>query len=199
MRHTIAVLVLATWLCPLPALAQGKLNVMTTTEDLASIARDIGGDRVAVEALAKGYQDPHFVEAKPSFIKLQKADVLVAVGRDLEIGWLPPLTTQSRNAKIQPGGSGYLDASLTAQILELPQGQNHTRDGRRAPARQSALLARPRERQADRQGDGRQVQLELRARARAYFEQRLASFVSRLDEAEKRWLGSWLRSRARRS
>src|SRR3984893_8913214 len=83
-----------------PAVAQGKLNVITTTEDLASIAREIGGDRITVESLAKGYQDPHFVEAKPSFIlKLQKADVLVCVGRELEIGWLPPLLQQSRTPK----------------------------------------------------------------------------------------------------
>ena len=66
---------------------------------------------MSVEALAKGYQDPHFVEAKPSFVlKLHSADLLVVVGRELEIGWLPPLITQSRNAKIQPGGQGYLDA-----------------------------------------------------------------------------------------
>lgn len=85
MRRIIAVLALfATWALPLTALAQGKLSVMTTTEDLASIASEVGGDRVAVESMAKGYQDPHFVEAKPSFIlKLQKAEVLVAVGRDL--------------------------------------------------------------------------------------------------------------------
>src|SRR6185436_5588250 len=66
----------------------------------------------------------HFVEAKPSFIlKLAKADLLVVVGRELEIGWLPPLTQQSRNAKVQPGAEGYLDASLHARILETPQGQ----------------------------------------------------------------------------
>src|SRR4051812_24818627 len=83
--------------------AQGKLNVMTTTEDLAAIAREVGGDHIAVESIARGYQDPHFVEAKPSFIlKLQRAELLVAVGRELEIGWLPPLIQQSRNAKIQP-------------------------------------------------------------------------------------------------
>src|SRR5215469_14321239 len=81
--------------------AQSKLNVITTIEDLAAITREIGGDRVNVEAIAKGYQDPHFVEAKPSFIlKLQKADLLIAVGRELEIGWLPPLMQQSRNNKI---------------------------------------------------------------------------------------------------
>ena len=104
------------------ASAQGKLNVMTTTEDLAAIARDIGGDRVTVDSIAKGYQDPHFVEAKPSFIlKLQKADVLILVGRELEIGWLPPLIQQSRNSKVQVGADGYVDASLKARILEVPQ------------------------------------------------------------------------------
>ena len=81
---TIAALVaLAT-----PVLAQGKLTVMTTTEDLASIAREVGGDRITVDSIAKGYQDPHFVEAKPSFIlRLQKADLLIAVG-------LPALATR---------------------------------------------------------------------------------------------------------
>src|SRR5437870_2453917 len=119
----IVVLLLAV-LAASPARAQGKLNVVASTEDLASIAREVGGDRITVEAIARGYQDPHFVEAKPSFIlKLQRADLLIAVGRELEIGWLPPLIQQSRNGKIQPGGDGYLDASLQAQILEIPTGQ----------------------------------------------------------------------------
>ena len=106
------------------ALAQSKLNVIAATEDLASIGREIGGDRISIEAIARGYQDPHFVEAKPSFIlKLQRADLLIVVGRELEIGWLPPLIQQSRNGKIQPGAEGYLDASLSASILEIPTGQ----------------------------------------------------------------------------
>src|SRR5207248_3338511 len=101
-----------------------KLNVMTSTEDLASICREVAGDRASVDFIARGYQDPHFVEAKPSFIlKLQRADLLVVVGRELEIGWLPPLIQQSRNGKIQVGADGYLDASLKARILEVPQGQ----------------------------------------------------------------------------
>src|SRR6195256_6195672 len=104
--------------------ARAALNVITTTEDLASIAREVGGDKIKVESLSRGYQDPHFVEAKPSFVfKLNKADLLVVVGRELEIGWLPPLITQARNAKIQPGADGYLDASLNAKILEIPTGQ----------------------------------------------------------------------------
>src|SRR6186997_2165581 len=106
------------------AFAQSKLTVVTTTEDLAAIGREIGGDRITIESIARGYQDPHFVEAKPSFIlKLQRADLLVVVGRELEIGWLPPLLTQSRNGRIQAGAAGYLDVSLGATILEVPTGQ----------------------------------------------------------------------------
>src|SRR5205085_11095981 len=106
------------------ARAQGKLNVVATTEDLASIGREVGGDRISIESIARGYQDPHFVEAKPSFIlKLQRADLLIVVGRQLEIGWLPPLITQSRNSRIQPGAEGYLDASLQVEIMDLPTGQ----------------------------------------------------------------------------
>src|SRR5438105_6723981 len=100
-----------------------KLNVITATTDLAALAQEVGGDKIDVESVAKGYQDPHFVEAKPSFLlKLRHADLLIVVGLDLEIGWLPPLITQSGNPKIQPASAGYLDASQFAEILEKPQG-----------------------------------------------------------------------------
>src|SRR5215475_10472176 len=106
------------------AFAQGKLNVVATTEDLGALAREVGGDKVTVTSLAKGYQDPHFVDPKPSFIlAVSKADVLIVVGRELEIGWLPPLLSSSRNSKIQPGAKGYLDASMNVRILELPTGE----------------------------------------------------------------------------
>src|SRR5947207_15892231 len=120
----LSLLTVAALMVAAAASAQSKLTVITSTEDLASIGREVGGDRISIEALARGYQDPHFVEAKPSFIlKLQRTDLLIVVGRELEIGWLPPLIQQSRNARIQPGAEGYLDASLQAQILELPTGQ----------------------------------------------------------------------------
>src|SRR5260221_11081414 len=108
----------------LPSVAEAKkLKVITTLTDLASLKQEVGGDKVDVESLAKGYQDPQFVEPKPSFLlKLRNADLLVLVGLELEIGWLPPLITQSGNGKIQPGGQGYLDASQFAEILEIPQG-----------------------------------------------------------------------------
>jgi zinc/manganese transport system substrate-binding protein len=171
-----------------PAGAQGKLNVMATTEDLASIGREIGGDHVTIESIARGYQDPHFVEAKPSFIlKLQKADVLIVVGKELEIGWLPPLIQQSRNAKVQPGADGYLDASVNAQILEMPTGQITRAMGDVHPLGNPHYWLDPE--------NGKKIGKEiadkfsqLRPNDRAYFEQRLADFTSRLDAAEKRWL-----------
>src|SRR5213083_2445514 len=104
--------------------AAAAVRVVTTTADLAALAQEVGGDKVVVVGLAKGYQDPHFVDPKPSFIlEVSRADLLIVVGRELEIGWLPPLITSSRNAKVQPGGNGYLEASLNVKILEIPTGQ----------------------------------------------------------------------------
>src|SRR6266567_4370721 len=96
----------------LPAASEAKkLNVVTATTDMATLAQEVGGDRISVESIARGYQDPHFVEAKPSFLlKLRQADLLIIVGLQLEIGWLPPLITQSGNPRIQVSAPGYLDA-----------------------------------------------------------------------------------------
>ncbi|MEK7348729.1 MAG: metal ABC transporter substrate-binding protein [Candidatus Eisenbacteria bacterium] len=100
--------------------AGGRLQVVTTTQDLASIAAQIGGDRIAVEPLAKGYQDPHFVDAKPSYLlKLRKADLFIQVGRELEVGWAPGLINNARNNRIRPGAPGFLDASANVNILEV--------------------------------------------------------------------------------
>jgi zinc/manganese transport system substrate-binding protein len=104
--------------------AQSKLRVVTSLQDFASIAAAIGGDRVDTLPLAKGYQDPHFVDAKPSFVlQLSRADLLIAAGLELEIGYLPPLIDQSRNDKIHPGNLGYLDASIGCDILQRPTTQ----------------------------------------------------------------------------
>ncbi len=167
--------------------ARAALKVVTTTEDLAALTREIGGDKVAVEALARGYQDPHFVEAKPSFIlKLHAADLLVVVGRELEIGWLPPLITQSRNARIQVGAEGYLDASLTARILEIPTGQITRAMGDVHP------LGNPHYWLGSDNGRrvAKAVQEKLAALTgsdAAYFAARYADFDRRLTEAERRW------------
>ena len=167
--------------------AAGPLNVITTTEDLAAIAREVGGDKVKVESLSRGYQDPHFVEAKPSFVlKLNKADLLIAVGRELEIGWPPPLVTQSRNSKIQLGGDGYLDASLTARILEVPTGQITRAMGDVHPLGNPHYWLDPE--------NGKRIAKEIEAKLSAldranaaYFAQREEDFEKRLSAAEKGW------------
>jgi ABC-type Zn uptake system ZnuABC Zn-binding protein ZnuA len=105
------------------AVAGGKLNVVTTLTDFADIAKQIGGDKVEAFAIAKGYQDPHFVDPKPSYIiKLQKADLFVHGGMDLESGWVPPLLEGARNANILLGARGNLDASQGMRLLEIPGG-----------------------------------------------------------------------------
>src|SRR5689334_18163996 len=188
MKTKIAALAAFVVLLASSARAQGKLNVITTTEDLASIAREVGGDHINVESIARGYQDPHFVEAKPSFIlKLQKADLLIVVGRELEIGWLPPLIQQSRNGKIQPGAEGYLDASLTAQILEIPTGQITRAMGDVHPLGNPHYWTDPENGKRIAKAIAEKLE-QLRPNDRAYFEQRLADFTTRLDAAEKRWL-----------
>ena len=170
-----------------PGMARAQLRVVTTTEDLASLTREVGGDRVAVESLSSGTQDPHFVEPKPSLLlKLNRAALLIAVGRELESAWLPPLLTQARNSKTQPGSPGYLDASGGVRILEIPTGQITRAMGDVHPSgnphywldpRNGLVIARAIE-----------VRLgELLPAVRAYFAQRVAGFAQRLAEAEKRW------------
>ncbi len=172
---------------PLSAFAQGKLNVVSTTEDLGALAREVGGDKVSVTALAKGYQDPHFVDPKPSFIlAVSRADVLIVVGRELEIGWLPPLLTSSRNGKIQQGGKGYLDASENVRILEIPTGQITRAMGDVHPLGNPHYWLEP--------GNGRRIAQSIRDKLSevspgnaSYFAQRYADFDTRLAAGEKRW------------
>jgi len=167
--------------------AAGKINVITATQDLAAIGADIGGDRITIEAIAKGYQDPHFVEPKPSFlIKLQKADLLVLVGLQLEIGWLPPLITQSGNSKIQPNNSGYLDMSQFCEILEIPTTQVTRAMGDVHPLGNPHYWLNPEN--GRRIAKAYQTKLsDMRPADAAYFAQHYADFDKRLTESEKRW------------
>jgi len=106
-----------------PAPARAALHVVTTVEGLAALAREVGGDRVSVESLSKGVSDPHFVDANPMLaVKLRSASLLVDVGLELEIGWLPPLVNQARNPYIQPGEKGRLTAASVIHVLDLPTG-----------------------------------------------------------------------------
>jgi ABC-type Zn uptake system ZnuABC Zn-binding protein ZnuA len=181
-----AVVLAATWLAA-PLASAKKLNVVTSTTDLAALAQEVGGDHITVESIAKGYQDPHFVEAKPSFLlKLRNADLLISVGLQLEIGWLPPLITQSGNPRIQVGAPGYLDASQFNEILEIPTGQVTRAMGDVHPLGNPHYWLDP--------DNGRRVAkgiagklAELDPQDGSYFQQRFADFDRRLTAAEKNW------------
>jgi len=173
---------------PSTSCADSKLQIMTATTDLASLAQEVGGDSVSVESIARGYQDPHFVEAKPSFLlKLRKADLLIVVGLELEIGWLPPLITQSSNPKIQVGAPGYLDASRFAKILEIPTGQVTRAEGDVHPLGNPHYWLDPENGLRIAKGIADKLS-EMRPNDAAYFAQRYADFEQRLKQADQRWL-----------
>jgi zinc/manganese transport system substrate-binding protein len=167
--------------------AAGPLHVVTTTADLASLTREVGGDRVDAVSIARGYQDPHFVEPKPSFLLLlRNADLLEVIGLELEIGWLPPLLDQSRNANIRPGGAGYLDVSRGVEILDRPTGSvNRSMGDVHAQGNPHYWL-----------DPGNAVRIaiqieqkleQLRPADAPYFQQRLQAFKVRINDANKRW------------
>ena len=167
--------------------AHAALKVVATTQDLEALAKEIGGDKIETDSLAKGYQDPHQVEPKPSFIlKLNKADLLIAVGRELEIGWLPPLINQARNPKIEPGADRYLDASQFAHILEIPTGQITRAMGDVHPQGNPHYWLDPENGKIVARAIADKLS-QLQAADRAYFDQRINDFSARITEAEKRW------------
>src|SRR2546427_3204299 len=155
---------------------------------LAALAQEVGGDKVDVESVARGYHDPDFIEAKPSFLlKLRHADLLIVVGLELEIGWLPPLISQSTNPKIQVGAQGYFDASRFAKILEIPTGQVTRAEGDVHPLGNPHYWLNPEN--GLRIAKGVQNKLsEMRPSDAAYFAQRYDSFEQRLKQADEKWL-----------
>jgi zinc/manganese transport system substrate-binding protein len=177
----LAVLLLAAT----PALA--KVKIVTSLEDFASIAGAIGGNRVETFALAKGYQDPHFVEPKPSFIlKLSRADLLIVAGLELEIGYLPPLIDQSSNDRIRPGAAGYLDASNGCEILERPTGTVTRAMGDVHPFGNPHFWLDP--------DNGRVIARAIAAKlsqldpaGTSEYNANLAAFEAKLTDGEKRW------------
>src|SRR5881392_441756 len=189
-RFLLLVIILgfAMWAVLLPPAAQAKkLNVVTSTTDMAALTQEVGGDKVNVESIAKGYQDPHFVEAKPSFLlKLRQADVLISVGLQLEIGWLPPLVTQCGNPRIQVGAAGYLDASQFAEILEKPTGEVNRSMGDVHPLGNPHYWLDPNNGRRVARGIAEKLG-ELDPGDSAYFQQRFQDFDKRLSTAEQKW------------
>lgn len=101
----------------------GKLKIVTTTTDLAAIARAVAGDHAEVRSITTGRDDPHYLQAKPGFIlQARDADLWIRIGLELEIGWEGPVLDGSRNPRIRPGAPGHLDAAGAVQVLDVPKG-----------------------------------------------------------------------------
>jgi zinc/manganese transport system substrate-binding protein len=183
----VAMALLFALLCTATGRAENKLRIITATTDLASLAQEVGGDKVDAESIARGYQDPHFVEAKPSFLlKLRKADLLIVVGLELEIGWLPPLITQSSNPNIQVSAPGYLDASRFARILEIPTGQVTRAEGDVHPQGNPHYWLDPDNGLRVAKGIVDKIS-EMRPNDAAYFAARYTAFEQHLKQADEQW------------
>ncbi len=183
-----AVLLLGTAALAVPVRAAAALNVVATVPGLAALATEVGGDKVRVESLSRGTQDPHFVDANPILaVKLRNAGLLIDVGLELEIGWLPPLVNQSRNADIQPGGTRRLTAANFIQVMDLPQGPVSRAQGDLHPGGNPHFLSDPR--RAGQVAAAIAGKLaELDPKDAAYFAQRNQAFQSKLQADEARWL-----------
>jgi zinc/manganese transport system substrate-binding protein len=163
------------------------LHVVSSIPTLGSLAKEVGGSRVEVESLGKGYQDPHFVEPKPNLmLVLNRADLLLHVGLELEIGWLPPLVLGSRNPKIQQGEPGNLDCSRSIPVLDVPTTKVDRSMGDIHPQGNPHYWLPP--------GNAKIIAREIAQRleqmdpdGRADYEKNLAAFNARVEAKEKEW------------
>ena len=170
-------------ICAMGSVQAAPLKVCVTTPDLASIVREVGGEEVRITVFTKGSEDAHFVEARPSFVKeLSGADLYVQVGLDLEAGWAPVVLRGARNARVQPGGAGYLDASTAIEPRDMPAGPVDRSHGDVHPLGNPHYLLDP--------VNGLKVArfvrdklTALRPERAAYFEQRYRDFRARLAAA----------------
>lgn len=186
-RAIIAVLLLLLTGIVAPRTARAELSVVATTPDLAALAAAVGGSRVRVKALALPTQDPHWVDARPNLaLDLSKADLLIAVGAELEVGWLPTLQVGSRNGKIQVGAPGYLDCSELVTLLERPAGKIERSMGDIHPGGNPHYLFDPRSAERVAVGIGKRL-AELDPKGKATYLDLSKRFVASLREARARW------------
>ena len=168
-----------TWAAP--------LRVVTTTEDLAAIVREVGGPLVEVESQTRGTQDPHFLEARPSLIlKASRADLFIEIGLGLEVGWVPAVLVAARNPAIQPGASGYLDVSRDIKPLEIPSAPVDRSQGDVHPLGNPHYWLDPENGKVISREIARSLMSLLPDRSQV-IEQNQKEFARRLDEAMARW------------
>ena len=194
MSRFIAVL-MALALLALPRISSAAIAIVTTTPDLAAIAKEVGGSHVEVKSLALHTQDPHVVDAKPHFaLHLAKADLLIAIGLELESAWLPTLQTGSRNGKIQRGAEGYLDCSTLVRVLEVPAEKVDRSQGDVHPQGNPHYMLDPR--QAARVSKGIADRLAKLDPAHASdYRKNALGFIKKLGKATKAWETSLAKAR----
>jgi zinc/manganese transport system substrate-binding protein len=177
----------AAFVCLFALPARADLNVVATLPDLAAISKSVGAEHVSVTTLALPTQDPHFVDAKPNLaLALNKADLLIVAGLDLEIGWLPTLQLGARNTKIQTGNPGYLDASQFVKILEAPTAKVDRSQGDVHPGGNPHYLHDPRA--AISVARGIQERLaQLDPKNAAAYKANLDKFTAELTAAQAGW------------
>jgi zinc/manganese transport system substrate-binding protein len=181
---TRIIIALALVLAVLPAHA--ALNVFACEPEWASLAREIGGDKVDIFSATTAQQDPHHIDARPSLIaKLRRADILVCTGSDLEAGWLPPLLRQAGNSKVQPGQPGFVAASEQVERLEIPQSVDRSQGDVHAAGNPHVHLD-PHRLLPIADVLARQL-TTLDTADSAFYAARLAEFRTRLAQAIARW------------
>jgi zinc/manganese transport system substrate-binding protein len=167
--------------------ASAQLKVVTSTTDLYDIAKAVGGNKITAMHIGEGYQDPHFIEAKPSFVlQLRNADVWAFVGLDLEIGWMPLLLQGARNPKLQQGQPGYLDVSRVVPVLDMARGNVDRSQGDVHPLGNPHYWLDPE--------NGRRIAKlfrdtfsQLDSKNASTYEANEKAFTQRLDAAERTW------------
>jgi len=167
--------------------ARAQLKVVTSTTDLYDIAKEVGGTKITATHIGEGYQDPHFIEAKPSFVlQLRNADVWAFVGLDLEIGWMPLLLQGARNPKLQPGQPGYVDASRVISVLDMARGNVDRSQGDVHPLGNPHYWLDPE--------NGRRIAklfqetfTTLDPKNASVYDANAKAFTQRLDAAERTW------------
>jgi ABC-type Zn uptake system ZnuABC Zn-binding protein ZnuA len=173
---------------PSPCLAADKLNVVTTTTNLASIAESVGGEHVSVASIGSGNEDPHFIEAKPSYMmKARKADLWICVGMELEIGYEGLILQGSRNPRIQINTPGHLDASEGILKLEVPTGKVDRSMGDVHPLGNPHYWLDPYNGKIIAQNICRRLK-ELDPEHAGDYDRNLAAFLSKLDNAMAEWV-----------
>jgi zinc/manganese transport system substrate-binding protein len=186
-RRLATLILLALAVLAGPTAAEAKLRVVSSLQDFAALADAVGGSRIETFALAKGYQDPHFVDAKPSFVlQLARANLLIVAGLELEIGYLPPLIDQSRNDAIHPGNPGYLDGSIGCDILQRPTQVVTRAMGDVHPYGNPHYWTDPENGRVIARAIAARLS-ELDAAGRDTYAKNLAAFEARLTAKEKEW------------